>query len=340
MKECTLADKPELHYNFVFCFAHYDYWEAILGRELYDCENVHIYDGAFEGGILLNKLFHLHWSYRINAKINLPFKRIWFRKMYRQKFPNNLPLCFVFMSPNYILHDGGWCKYLHKKSKENRQVVIHSDLISKKCRYDYQLVRDKIDLATTYDLAEAQKFNIHYFQETTYSKLIPEPKTHTFKQDVYFLGAAKDRLPKIMATYEKLRSMGVKCKFMIAGVPETQRVEAEGIEYTDGISYRDNLQNIIESKCVLELIQGGSCDITTRALEAIAYRRKFVTDCQICDTNYFNSGQLHVFTDPETLDPAFFAEPYTPENYPPQLDMNPLRRLYDIQEQLEAHYCE
>lgn len=336
MKECTAADEPELKYNFVFCFAHDDYWEAILGRELFDCENVHVFDGAFEGSRLLKKLFRIHWSYSLNSKINLPFKRIWFSRMYKQKFPKKLPLCFVYVGGNSIRYDGGWCKYLRNKTGNDRQVILHNDLIAKKCKYDYRLIRDKVDLATTYDQSEAEKYNIHYFQETTYSKLIEEPEQPEFKQDCYFLGAAKDRLPKIMATYEKLRSMGLKCKFMIAGVPEDQRVEAEGVEYTTGISYKENLKNIIESKCVIEVIQGGSCDITTRALEAIAYRRKIATDCQICDTDYFNPGQLHVYTTPETLDPAFFAEPYTPEDYPPQLDMDPLRRLYDIQEQLEA----
>ena len=339
MKECTQTDNrtnvQKLKYNFVFLFAGDDYWQAILGKELYDCENVHVYQGAFEGSQFLKKLFKLHWAYRINAKVNLPLKSLWFSRMYRQKFDNDLPLCFVFMGGNSIRFDGGFSDYVRKKDPRNKVVVIHNDLIAKKCLYDYSLVRNKVDLAVTYDKQEAQKYGIHYFQETTYSKLVEEPEHVEFEQDVYFLGAAKDRLPKILAVYRKLCDAGVKCKFQIAGVSKENQVPGEGLEYISGIPYKESLNHIIHSKCVLELIQSGSCDITTRALEAIAYRRRLLTDCPICDSEYFHDGQLQVFSDPEMIDVAFIKRPMTAEQYAPLFDLNPLRRLYDIQEQLE-----
>lgn len=343
MKECTPEDNfagrmpayPELHYNFVFFFARDDYWKAILGKELYECENVHIYEEAFEGSHLLQKLFHYHWAYSINRIIRLPLKRIWFRRMYEQSFPHKLPLCFVYMGGNSIRFDGGFCRYVRKRSAENRQVILHNDLISKKLDYDYSLIRNKVDLCTTYDKAEAELYGIHYFQEKTFSKLLPEPEHASIEQDVYFLGAAKDRLPKILAIHKKLADAGVSCKFLIAGVPSEQQVNGKGIQYTEGISYLENLRNVISSKCILEVIQGDSVDITTRALEAIAYRRRLLTDCQICDPADFNEGQLQVFTEPETIDIDFLLADLDPNDYPPQADLNPLNRLFDIQQQLE-----
>lgn len=340
MKECIKTDKhvpsnPELHYNFVFFFARDDYWKAILGKELYECENVHVYEEAFEGSWILKKLFHYLWSYNLNRRIRLPFKRIWFERMVRQRFPNDLPLCFVYMGANNIRFDGGFCKYVKKTIPGSRQVILHNDLISKKLDYDYEEVRSKVDLCTTYDKAEAKKFGIHYFQEATFSKLLEEPEQVSFKQDVYFLGAAKDRLPKILAVYNRLTEAGITCRFLIAGVSEEQQIPGKGIIYTKGISYLENLQNVIESKCILEIIQGDSVDITTRALEAIAYRRKLLTDCQICDSKDFNEGQLQVFTEPDSINVEFLRAEFNPADFPPQLDMNPLNRLYDIQEQLE-----
>ncbi|MGM9598530.1 MAG: hypothetical protein ACI3VY_01285 [Faecousia sp.] len=224
---------------------------------------------------------------------------------------------------------------MRKKSPQNRQVILHNDLIKKKCHYDYHLIRDKVDLATTYDLNEAKQYGIHYFQETTYSKLVPEPEEVEYTQDVYFLGAAKDRLPIIYAVYHRLHDAGLKCKFQIAGVSPEKQLSGEGLEYIQGISYEENLQNVINSKCVLELIQDGSCDITTRALEAIAYRRRLLTNCTMCDPAIFHNGQLQIFDTPDSIDPSFIREPLHPERYTPKLDMNPLRRLYDIQDQLE-----
>ena len=342
MSGCTREDRhlpvnemPELHYNFVFFFARDDYWQSILGKELYECDNVHVYEEAFEGNRFLKKLFHYHWSYRVNRKVRLPFKRMWFRKMYEQSFPSDLPLCFVYLGGNNIRFDGGFCEYVKKQSSLNRQVILHQDLISKKLDYDYNLIKNRIDLCVTYDKAEAEKYGIHYFQETTFSKLIPEPEKVEFEQDVYFLGAAKDRLPKILSVYQRLHNAGLKCKFLIAGVPEEQQVPGDGLIYTKGIPYIENLNNVIHSKCVLELIQGDSVDITTRALEAIAYRRKLLTDCQICDPNIFNNGQLQIFQTLESIDLAFLQEDYQPEDYEPRVDLNPMKRLYDIQNELE-----
>ena len=324
-----------LKYNFVFFFANYDYWKAILGKELYNSPNVRIYKGAFEGNSILQKLFKIHWSYKINRRIRLPFKRIWFNKMYTQHFNNNLPLCFVYMGGNYIYADGGFTKYVRKKDKRNKQIILHNDLITKKCDYDYSIIRNKVDLATTYDISEAKRFNIHYFREDTYSRIIDLPDHVDFDTDVYFLGAAKDRLKEIIGTYKVLANSGLKCKFLIAGVKKEDQFQAPGIEFITGISYEENIKNVLKSRCILEIIQKGSVDITTRALEAIAYQRKLLTNCQTIPNEYFNQRQLQVFVLPDEIDTSFIKEEYNQADFLPLLDMNPMRRLYDIQEQLE-----
>lgn len=322
-------------YNFVFFFARDDYWKSILGKELYNHQNVRVYKLAFNSNKLLKFLFRIHWSYKINSKINLPFKRIWFKKMYKQSFNNNLPICFVYLGANNIRFDGGFTKYVKRLSSDNRQVVYNSDLISKKCRYDYKVIKDKTDLSITYDKGESEKYKIHHFPETVYSKLIEEPKETSFEQDVYFLGAAKDRLPKILEVHKVLVSKNIKCKFLIAGVPEDKQMAGDGITYITSVSYKENLENVIKSKCILEIIQDGSTDITLRTREAMAYRRKLLTNCVLCNENYFNKGQLQIFAKPEHIDIDFIKEELIPDNFTPVVDMNPLNRLFDIQNALE-----
>ena len=48
-------------------------------------------------------------------------------------------------------------------------------------------------------------------------------------------------------------------------------------------------------------MQGGSCDITVRAREAVAYRRKFITNCQLDLTDLFNENQLCQFKDTKDI---------------------------------------
>lgn len=331
-----MRENKELKYNFVFFFANCDFWKAILGTELYNSENSRVYKYAFEGNKFLQFLFRIHWSYKINNIIELPFKSLWFKKMYNQNFNNDLPLCFVYMGGNNIRFDGGFTDYVKKRSSKNRQVILHNDLIAKKCNYDYSIIRNKVDLATTYDLDEAKKYGLPYFQETTYSKLIEEPDNVNFEYDVYFLAAAKDRLPMIYNVYNKLTSAGVKCKFQITGVAPEDQISGEGLEFISILPYEESLKNIIKSKCVLEIIQGGSADITTRVLEAIAYKRRLLTNCQMCNNEFFNEGQLQVFENADDIDIDFILAPLNPDEYEPKLDMNPFNRLYFIQDELES----
>ena len=272
-----------LYYNFVFLFAGYDYHAAMLGKELFTHPLVRIYKYAFKGNRLEEFLFHLHTAYSINEKFELPFKSIWFKRMYEQDFSNDLPICFVYVSPNMVRYEGGFIDYVRKQNPDNRIVMLHWDLISKKVKYEYDIIKRKVDLAITYDSEEAKKYGIHYFRETVYSKLVKE----------------------------------------------------EGIEYIDSITYKKNLHYVIESKCILEVVQGNSSDITTRAKEAMAYGKRLITDCRSDLRSCFHEGQLICFSEVSQIDPDLIRADYPTGGYPPLLDMNPLKRLYDIQEQLE-----
>ena len=334
MNSITKGSGP-LHYNFVFLFAGYDYYAAMLGKELFTHPLVRIYKYAFKGNRLEEFLFHLHTAYSINEKFEIPFKSIWFKRMYEQDFSNDLPICFVYVSPNMVRYEGGFIDYVRKQNPDNRIVMLHWDLISKKVKYEYDIIKRKVDLAITYDSEESKKYGIHYFRETVYSKLVKEPESPEIKWDVYFLGAAKDRLDKLYEIYAFLRENNLKCKFLIADVPAEKRISGEGIEYIDSITYKKNLHYVIESKCILEVVQGNSSDITTRAKEAMAYGKRLITDCRSDLRSCFHEGQLICFSEVSQIDPDLIRADYPTGGYPPLLDMNPLKRLYDIQEQLE-----
>ena len=50
-------------------------------------------------------------------------------------------------------------------------------------------------------------------------------------------------------------------------------------------------------------IQLAACgtELKNRALEAIAYQRKLLTNCQIVPKDYFNEGQLQIFNSPGSI---------------------------------------
>lgn len=85
----------------------------------------------------------------------------------------------------------------------------------------------------------------------------------------------------------------------------------------------------------MEVVQGNSSDITTRAKEAMAYGKRLITDCRSDLWSCFHEGQLICFSEVSQIDPELIRADYPTGGYPPLLDMDPLKRLYDMQEQLE-----
>ena len=324
----------KLHYNFVVFFARYDFWRSTFGEEAYNNKHIRIYKEAFFGPKILQKIFHYHWSCSLNQKICLPFKRIWFRKMYKQNFDNDLPIVFIYMAGSTIYYGKDFLKYIKNKNSKNKNVMLYADLLEKSKSNAHTLLKDLVDLEITYDLGESQKYGIEYFQKITYSKLIPEPIEPNFEFDVYFLGAAKDRLSKIHSAYQYFTQNGLRCKFVVAGVPKEKQT-VQGIEYTSGISYEQNLQYVVRSKGILEIMQGGSSDITMRAREAVAYRRKFITDCQLDLSKYFYKNQLCQYKDFHEIDVEFLEDNFCPDEFNPKVDFNPIRRFYFIQDKLD-----
>ena len=322
-------------YNFVFMYAHEEWWEHLFGPEFRTHPQVRIYKHGFSSNNFVQRLFRLHHSYSVNSKINLPFKRLWFRKMYKQNFEANLPLCFVYMGGNKIRFDGGFTNYVRKKAPDNRQVVYHADLISKKCNYDYNIIKNKVDLAITYDRDEAEKYGINHFCEVSFSKQILPPEKVVFEQDVYFLGAAKERHACLVNVCKHLTDAGIKCRFLLAGVNPQERVKQEGIEYIDSISYRENLQNIIVSKCILEVCQTESSAMTLRTREALAYGRRLLTNRRSIEQDFFKDGQAVIFDNPEDIDTDLLKTDYDYKFFENNTDTNPLVWLDYIQNALD-----
>ena len=314
MKECTQTERWTPKYNFVFLFASEGFFISIFGEKFYRGSYSRVYRGAFGGSGLLQRLFRLHWSYKVNQRIRLPLKSIWFRRIYRQDFSEKRPLCFVYLGGNSIRYDGGLTNHIRSKHPDARQVVLHLDLISKKCNYDYSLIRNKVDVAVTYDRAEAEKYGIWLYSGRFYNRTMPLTEPLDFETDVYFLGNAKDRLGQILAVYHRLQRENLRCRFLLTGVPLDQQRELEGVSYIEGISYEENLRYVQSTKCILEIGQNGSSASTLRLSEAVTYHRLLLSNCtDAMNCDYYIPETMSFFKSAEEINLEFLKKdiPYT-----------------------------
>lgn len=328
MKECTPADKPK--YNYIIYKVTQDYLKPLF-VPLKKYDYVRVYDRAFDSGRFLQKLFFLHWSNKINSRIKLPFKRLWFKKMCRQSFNNDNPCCYIFNGGKYLYEAPQLYKYIKSLNPQNKVAVYFLDLIEKTAG-SIECFRDCSDAIISYDKDNAKKHNIECFDEITYGAITDVTEPTEFDWDVYFLGFAKDRLERIYNAYRVLTEAGLRCNFIICGTKPEDRIEGAGLHYQDPISYAENLENVKKSRCILELMQGGSNATTLRTQESITYKRKLLTDhLSVADQPYFNPAFMSLFAEPEQIDTSFAASPINYFAFDSAYDLSP-HKLIDFLE--------
>ncbi len=268
--------------------------------------------GLIRGGKLAQFFHKIHWSAKLNKKIRLPLKKIWYKKMTKIRFNNILPICYVFFGGQYCVQDKGLMNYIKKQNPNNRVVAYLADIHTKE---HFDALKENCDFVCTYDKKQAEANSVEHYDAYSYQKdtsndmLTSDFEKRTeFERDLYFIGYAKDRLEKLLNIYFYLTKNNVCCFFQLAGVPENQRVKGEnGLEYLDrDIPYEEVLAHVRDSRCILEVSQGGASGKTLRTEEAIKLRRKLLTDrIETKLENIFSEEQLSVFSSLDEIDVAF-----------------------------------
>ena len=118
---------------------------------------------------------------------------------------------------------------------------------------------------STFDQSDANHYDMELKNQFIRVYDLPAPQAPQY--DFYYLGAAKGREELLHRLVTQLASLGLHGLTIVV----QQRSQF--------ISYHANLFNIGRSHCIIELVQPGQTGITLRALEALVYRRKLITNC-------------------------------------------------------------
>lgn len=301
MKECTeTGDK--LRYNY-FIIGAFDDYIRLGYQPLTSRSDVYLPESPIgKAPRLLRALHKLHWSAKLNAKIRLPMKRIWFKKMCRHSFDSKKPICYVFIGGQYIAGNRELRDYIRSLNPENRIVILFGDLIAKKHYKDFEAVRNSADILITYDKKEAETYGILCCGSRQYNRLQEVTEPDRFDTDVYFLGYAKDRLDTIMEVYRYLTENGLKCRFDLAEVPADRQQPLEGISYISGIPYQESVRRLNKAKCVLEVCQKGSDACTKRMVESVVYHRLLLTNADVVHSEYYIPQTMLQFHEASDID--------------------------------------
>lgn len=321
-----ISSENIMKYNYVFLWPNSDYYCVSYG-------DIESFDGAIfphrrieSDSRLLTNLYRLHTSPKTNRLFKLPFQRLWNPLAFRGGFSDDKPICFIFHPGSPWLRNG-IIEYL-RRSYPNCRVVIHfTDLV----RHAYpkqvdELIR-KADLCLSFDHADTKQYGMEYYPLVYSPCNIPEDDGIA-ESDVYFVGKVKNRLPMILAAYEKLRDAGLKCEFYITGVAPEDQKYADEIHYCGQMSYVENLKHIKKTKCLLEIMQQGGHGYTLRACETIMYDKKMITNNpEISGAPFYRSELISVFDDVEDIDPSFVTAEPAVADYGWKEQLSPVRLL-------------
>lgn len=287
----------------------HNFYFVILGSQwdLYKQSYSDIYtidDAIYIPGdvIYISPFTRFHFSKKINKYIHLPLKKIWNYKYYNNYFPSDRPLCFIFMGNWVKLNEEiHYVKYLRNKYPDAKIVCFLQDLYK---FYNNDKLFEEFDLKLSFDQGDAEKYGFIY-HPLVFSEYKDEIKNMPHS-DIYFLGKAKDRLPDIIKTFEILKEENLNTDFHLVGVPFEKQTYSDEIHYIDKMPYLDNLQHLIHTTCVLEIMQGGGLGYTQRGLEILGMNKKLLTNNQMVHTEpYFNPKFISQFDKPENIDRDF-----------------------------------
>lgn len=259
---------------------------------------------------LIKWVYRYHTSPRLNSKVKLPFRRIWNKFSFNSEFENSLPICFIFFGNDLRRIGSGFIEYLRKKYPNCSVIAYCQDLVRTYGK-EFERNRNKYDLVFSFDQEDAKKYNMIY-QPLVYSKNVEvDISDNCYNSDVYFLGKAKDRLDSIIAAYTLLSNMGLKCNFYIVGVKKENQIMADNIHYCEGLSYDENIKNVLKTKCLLEIMQGEGHGYTLRCAEALTYRKKLLTNNQeVLSASFYDKSFIYVVENfNNAVDGCFFETP-------------------------------
>lgn len=303
-----------MKYNYVVVGSDNDFYMASYA-DLFECSYAkYLWKQIDTNSSFITFLYKLHTSPITNRFVNLPMKSIWNKWLFRGKFNNDNPICFIFFAGRDREIRNGIVKYLRENYKECKTVLFYQDIVKKSKLPELNKIRDQFDLILSFDQLDVKKYNLVYYP-LVYSQVVV-PDGNIEESDIYFVGKAKDRLEDIRDAYSVFTNAGLKCDFHITGVSQEDIKADDGIVYNVPVSYMENLQRIKASKCMLEIMQKGGHGFTLRYCEAIMYGKKIITNNpEIQRAPFYNQDRIQVFNKPKEIKCEFILKGNKDVNY-------------------------
>lgn len=248
----------------------------------------------------LKLLYKLHTSDKLNRIVKMPFKGFWARRVVDKKISlkKDDNVCFLYQGGGRYFDIRAF-EYLKKRYPHSVFVYIFGDLVDLNER-NYPGFFDKckktFDLILTYNPIDADKYNL-VLKKSMVPFFQNKGNNDDEKSDLLFVGREKGRFEILIDIFEKCIDNGLKCEFYILDVPKEKQIYKDLIHYDEFVPYRDVINKIKSTKCILDVSQEHSSGITLRVFESVGMGKLLMTNKKdIVDTPFFDPNKI-IFID-------------------------------------------
>lgn len=252
------------------------------------------------------KIFEIHMSWTLNKKIKLPLKKVWWN-FFAREIEYDKELEFVLINETHKLaYTTEFLQFVRCHSNL-KLVFIFINPVSSYLLTKVNAVRNYYNLILTFNEDDALRYGFTYFNALIPLQLPIYPENDEVdKSDVFFVGADKGRLRFLVECYEKLKSEGYKCIFIITEVTEDKKIERDGIRYNEWMDYDLVLKHIANTKCLLDILPDGMSYYTFRTREAFKYKKKVITNnASIVKEPFYDKGIFQIINTADEIKSDF-----------------------------------
>ena len=290
-------------YNYVIFGSDWDLYKIAYSSVLkYD--NVRYIESPYVNLGLLKHVRHIHFSGAINKRFRVPFKGLWNSCYFHNDFGNDKPICFLFFWQWAAMEiETGFTRYLRRNYPGSKMVLFLQDVVASHKEPNINELRRKYDLLMSYDKKDCEKYRLTY-HPTVLSSFRIKQNLEWEMSDFFFIGQDKGRLKTLIGLYDELVSKGFTCDFIIQGEFDPQIKLPSGIKHINkSITYYENLQHVVNTRCVIELMQPDADGFTYRTWESIIYDKFLLTNNKkLQSESFYIKNNMFVIDDDAEID--------------------------------------
>lgn len=327
----NLSVQGEQHFDeYIMVAPGSDYGRA-MWSDIGCLENAQLLDSAMDSeNKLLRAAHHAHFSFGVNRRIQLPFQNMW-KKYYSLEKVCIRPerrYCIIFTDISAGRTDAEYLKNLSAKPNVSLVMILVNTMARMegilRSRFPY------FDKVFTFDNKDAEKYGfIHHGQNYSVTSC---KRGCSVKFDAFFVGVAKERLKTLTAIYVHIKRNGGSAAFFISGVKKNL-VKNNGIRYNQWVEYKDVLKYIAHSNCIVEVVDDNQEGMTLRAMEAICYNKRLLTNNKAVENSpFYKSGFIKVFSSVKDIDMDFVKD-RSPVDYHYNNEFSPIHFIEHINQE-------